>query len=143
MNVTAASLGLSNTKFVDPSGIGKNESTALDMAIIMAKVCENPELVQLLNLFEYELPAVSKRGKLHIWSKNTQLNKGNATYNADVSASRLGYTSASKWCVASMMNYNNNNVIAVVLKAEGTQFGDTKKLLEFGKVASSEGLSIN
>ena len=42
MNVTATSLGLTNKHFVDPSGIGKNESTALDMAIIMAKVCENP-----------------------------------------------------------------------------------------------------
>lgn len=143
MNVTATSLGLTNTVFVDPSGIGKNESTALDMAIIMAKVCENPELVQLLSLHEYELPAVKRRGKLHIWSKNTQLNKDNATYNADVTASRLAFTSASKWCIASMMNYYNNNVIAVVLKAEGTQFGDTKKLLEFGKAATTEDLAIN
>ena len=143
MNVTATSLGLTNTVFVDPSGIGKNESTALDMAIIMAKVCENPELVQLLSLHEYELPAVKRRGILHIWSKNTQLNKDNATYNADVAASRLAFTSASKWCIASMMNYNNNNVIAVVLKAEGTQFGDTKKLLEFGKAATAEDLAIN
>ena len=143
MNVTATSLGLTNTVFVDPSGIGKNESTALDMAIIMAKVCENPELVQLLSLHEYELPAVKRRGILHIWSKNTQLNKDNATYNADVAASRLAFTSASKWCIASMMNYNNNNIIAVVLKAEGTQFGDTKKLLEFGKAATAEDLAIN
>lgn len=142
MNATATSLGLTNTLFVDPSGIGKNESTAFDMAIIMAKVCENPELVQLLSLHEYVLPAAKKRDKLYLWSKNTQLNKDNATYNADVTASRLAFTNASKWCIASMMSYGNNNIIAVVLKAEGTQFGDTKKLLEFGKIASSEDLAV-
>ena len=143
MNVTAISLGLTNTVFVDPSGIGKNESTALDMAIIMAKVCENPELVKLLSLHEYELPAVKKRDKLHIWSKNSQLNKDGSSYNADVTASRLAFTNASKWCIASMMNYYNNNIIAVILKAEGSQFSDTKKLLEFGKAATTEDLAVN
>lgn len=143
MNVTATSLGLTNTHFVDPSGIGKNESTALDMAIIMAKVCENPELIQLLSLYEYELPAAKKRDKLHLWSKNSQLNKDNSTYNADVTSSRLAFTNASKWCISSMMSYYNNNVIAVVLKAEGSQFSDTKKLLEFGKIATTEDLSVH
>jgi D-alanyl-D-alanine carboxypeptidase len=142
MNVTATSLGLTNTHFVDPSGIGKNESTALDMSIIMAKVCENPELVKLLSLHEYVLPAAKRRDKLHLWSKNTQLNKDNSTYNADVAASRLAYTNASKWCISSMMSYYNNNIIAVVLKAEGSQFGDTKKLLEFGKIATTEDLAV-
>lgn len=143
MNMTAESLGLTNTHFVDPSGIGKNESTALDMAIIMAKVCENPELVNLLSLHEYELPAAKRREKLHLWSKNTQLNKDNSTYNADVAASRLAYTNASKWCISSMMSYYNNNIIAVVLKAEGSQFGDTRKLLEFGKIATTEDLAVH
>ena len=142
MNVTATNLGLTNTHFVDPSGIGKNESTAIDMAIIMAKVCENPELVKLLSLHEYILPAAIRRDKLHLWSKNTQLNKDNSTYNADVAASRLAFTNASKWCIASMMSYYNNNIIAVVLKAEGSQFSDTKKLLEFGKIATTEDLAV-
>ena len=142
MNTTATSLGLTNTHFVDPSGLGKNESTAMDLAIIMSKVCENPELVKLLSLHEYELPAAIRRGKLHLWSKNTQLNKGNSTYNADIAASRLAFTNASKWCIASMMSYYNNNIIAVVLKAEGSQFNDTKKLLEFGKIATTEDLAV-
>ena len=93
MNTTAVELGLTNTKFVDPSGIGENESTALDMAIIMAKVCENPELVELLTLTQYKLPKTQKRDQLILYSRNTMLNKDNATYNADVKASRLAYAS--------------------------------------------------
>ena len=42
-----------------------------------------------------------------------------------------------------MMSYYNNNIIAIVLRAEGSQFGDTKKLLEFGKIATTEDLAVN
>ena len=139
MNATALSLGLSNTKFVDPAGILKeNETTALDMAIIMGKVCENPELVNLLSLFQYTLPATSKREKLILYSRNTQLNKDASSYNADIAASRLAYTSNSKFCIASMMNVNGNHIVVVILKTSGTQFSDTKKILEFGKLALAE-----
>ena len=133
MNTTATELGLTNTKFVDPSGIGENESTALDMAIIMAKVCENPELVELLDLTQYKLPKTQKREQLILYSKNTMLNKDNATYNADVKASRLAYASTPKYCIASYIPLNNNNLYAVVLKANGQQFVATRKLIEYAK----------
>lgn len=133
MNTTATNLGLTNTKFVDPSGIGENETTALDMAIIMAKVCENPELVELLNLTQYKLPKTQKREQLILYSRNTMLNKDNATYNADVKASRLAYTNSPKYCIASLASLNNNNIIAVVLKAEGQQFVATRKLIDYAK----------
>lgn len=141
MNETATSFGLTNTKFVDPSGIGENETTALDMSIIMAKVCEKPELLELLKLYQYTLPAVSKRGQLIIYSRNTQLNKENATYNANVAASRLAHTSKAKFCIASLMQQNNQNYIAVVLKSEGQQFAATKKLFEFAKTV--DGIATN
>ena len=139
MNTTAASFGLTNTKFVDPAGIlDENETTALEMAVIMGKVCEKPELVELLRITQYTLPATEKREKLIIYNRNTQLTKEAGTYNADIAGSRMAYTSKSKYCIASLMNNNNNKIIAVILKAEGTQFGDTKKLMEFAKVASAE-----
>ena len=133
MNTTATELGLTNTKFVDPSGLGENETTALDMAIIMAKVCENPELIELLNLTQYKLPKTQKREQLILYSRNTMLNKDNATYSPDVKASRLAYASNPKYCIASYIPLNNNNIFAVVLKANGQQFVVTKKLIEYAK----------
>ena len=105
------------------------------MAVIMAKVCENQELVELLNLTQYKLPKAKKREQLILYSRNTMLNKDNATYNADVKASRLAYSSASKYCIASLTQQSNCNIIAVVLKAEGQQFTATKKLIEYAKTA--------
>ena len=93
MNETATTLGLTNTRFVNPSGINNESqhSSAKDMAILMAKVCENPELVKLLSLSQYTLPASKNREKLIMYSKNSQLLSSNSTYNADVVASRMGY----------------------------------------------------
>ena len=138
MNTTCTNLGLTNTHFVDPAGINDNNtSTALEMAVIMGKVCENQQLAELLSLYQYTMPATASREKLILYGRNTQLNKEASSYNADVAASRLAYTSNSKFCVASMMNYNNNQIITVVLKAEGSQFNDTKKTLEFGKLSAA------
>lgn len=140
MNDTALSLNMTNTTFVNPSGISSDQqfSSAYDMSIIMSKVCANPELVDLLHLSLYVLPKTKKREQLILYSKNTQLLNGNSTYNENVACSRMGYNSNSKYCISSAMNYNNCLIIATILKSSGTQFSDTRKLLEFGKKACDE-----
>ena len=139
MNETATSMGLQNTHFTDPAGIlENNESSALEMAIIMAKVCEKPELVELLSLSQYTFPKVERREELITYNKNSLLNRESGSYNVDVVASRMSFTTNSKHCISSLMNYNNQKIIAVVLKAEGSQFSDTKKLFEYAKVAIAE-----
>lgn len=140
MNSTAKSLGLENTYFENPSGITceAQQSSAKDMAIIMGKVCENEDLVKLLGITQYTLPKAKARDTLTLFTKNTQMIKTSSVYNKDVVCSRLGYNSKAKYCIASMMNYNGNTVIAVALKANGSQFNDTKKLLDFGKIACEQ-----
>lgn len=140
MNATAKTLSLSNTYFTNPSGINdeSQQSSARDMAIIMSKVCENNELIELLSLYQYELPKAVRRDKLLLYSKNSHLNKANSGYNADVVCSRMGYNKKANYCIASMMSYNGNRIFAIILKAQGTQFSDTKKLLEYGKLACAE-----
>ena len=140
MNSTAKSLGLENTYFENPSGITceAQQSSAKDMAIIMGKVCENEDLVNLLGITQYTLPKAKARDTLTLFTKNTQMIKTSSVYNKDVVCSRLGYNSKAKYCIASMMNYNGDTVIAIALKANGSQFSDTKKLLDFGKIACEQ-----
>ena len=140
MNKTAKVLGLQNTTFTNPSGINDDQQLASchDLAIVMGKVCENDELVKLMSLSEYVLPAAKRREKLVLYSKNSQLGKANSSYNPDLACSRLGYNSKANYCVASMTNYKGNHIIAIILSAKGSQFSDTKKLLDFGKVACEE-----
>lgn len=145
MNETAKTLGLTNTTFVNPSGLSNNNqlSSALDMAKLMSKVCENNDLVELMKLTVYKLPAARKRKALILYGKNTQLTTGSSSYNPDVTCSRMGYNKKAMYCVASLMQVQGCDIIAVVLKAQGTQFGDTKKLFEYAKTACTEDLQKN
>lgn len=140
MNVTAKAIGCQNTNFTNTSGLNDENqfSTAYDLALIMDKVTENPDLVNLLSLTQYTLPETQKRDKLILFSKNSALISNGAHYNADLTCSRLGYTSSSGYTMASMCNYQGNRLIAIVLKAKGSQFEDTKKLINFAKLCYEE-----
>lgn len=140
MNQTAKDIGCTNTNFVNPSGLNNDGqlTTAYDMSLIMDKVTANDELVKLLSLSQYTLPAAKRRDKLMLFTRNTILNKESPNYNADVTCSRMGYTSKTGYTMASMCNYKGNRLIVVILKAKGSHFEDTKKLIDFAKLCYEE-----
>lgn len=140
MNQTIKSWGCLHTNFANPTGLNHDAqvTTVYDMAIIMDKVSSNPHLKTFLSLTSYTLPATASRGAKQLTSKNNLMKPGNSSYYAGLGASRMGYTSKAKYTVASQLDYNGNRIVSVVLKANGSQFTDTIKLLNYAKVASIE-----
>ena len=140
MNQTVKSFGCNNTNLVNPTGLNNDlqVTTVLDMAIIMDKITEIPQLTQFLSLTKYTLPATSHRKSLVLYSKNTIIAEGSSNHYQGVVASRLGYTSKALYTIASVLVYNNVKFIAVVLHANGTQFSDTKKLFNYAKTIFPE-----
>lgn len=146
MNQTVKSWGCVATNFTNPTGLNNSAqvTTTYDMAIIMDKVTSNPVLKLMLQQPAYVLPATVHRGALALTTSNKLLVPGDKNYYAGISASRLGYTSKAKYTMASELDYNGQRLIAIVLNANGSQFTDTTKLLNFGKVASIEaGSNVN
>lgn len=137
MNQVVMNLGCVGTVFANPTGLNNDiqKTNTYDVAVIMDAVTMNENIKIMLGLTRYKLPATNSRGALNLISKNSLLDKTSSQYYKGVVASRLGYTSKAKYTMASMIDYNGNKLIAVVLKANGSQFSDTKKLLDFGKVA--------
>lgn len=140
MNSTIKQWGCIGTTFANPSGLNNDmqKTNVYDMAIIMDKATQNATLKTFLTLTSYQLPATSTKSARTIHSKNTLLSSGSAQYYQGIGASRMGYTSKAKYTMASEVDYNGNRLIAVVLKANGSQFADTKKLLNYAKVACVE-----
>lgn len=140
MNETAKTMGCTNTNFVNTSGLNNDAqlTTAYDMGLIMDYVTAKPELVKLMSLSTYTLPAAKRRDKLILYSRNTMLSKDSPNYNADVTCSRMGYTSKTGYTMASMCNYKGNRLIVVILKETGSHFENTKKLIDFAKLAYEE-----
>lgn len=145
MNQTAKSWGCVSTNFTNPTGLNnKNQlTTTYDMAVIMDKATASPELKIMLSQERYVLPATAHRKALTLTTKNRILIKGDANHYDGVLASRMGYTSRALYTIASELDYNGQRFIVVVLKSNMTQWTDTKKLLNFAKVASLEASANN
>ena len=140
MNQTAKDMGCINTVFTNPSGLNNASqvTTVYDMTLIMDKVAANPVLAEFMRLQAYTLPATTSRGALTLYSKNSLLLPSSSVYYSGLEASRMGYTSVARYTLASSTNFNGQRLIAVVLKSNGTQFSDSKKLLNFAKTVCLE-----
>ena len=55
----------------------------------------------------------------------------------------MGYTSKTLYTIASELDYNGQKIIVVALRTKDSQWTDTKKLLNFAKIASLEPSAIN
>lgn len=139
MNQTVKNWGCVATNFVNPTGLNNDAqiTNTYDAAIIMDKVSADPTLKLMLQQAAYTLPATAHRAAKALTTTNQLLIKGNKNYYAGIT-SKMGYTSKAKYTIASEIDYNGQRLIAVVLKANGSQFTDTTKLLNYAKVASLE-----
>ena len=144
MNQTVKNWGCVGTTFTNPTGLNNNSqvTNTYDAAIIMDMVTSDPTLKLMLQQQSYVLPATAHRGAKTLTTTNQLLIKGNKNYYTGLSASKMGYTSKAKYTIASQLDYNGQRIIAVVLNANGSQFTDSTKLLNFAKVASLEAAAV-
>ena len=134
MNAKARQLGCTDTNFANASGLNsdQNYSTARDLAVITRAAFANSTIRDIAATSSYSLPATPSRGKLDITNSNKLL-KGGAEYYDGIIAGKTGYTSKAGSCLASEISYGGRELVAVVLKATGTQWSDTKAMFNYAK----------
>src|SRR5699024_5832825 len=117
MNKKVESLGLTNTRFQNASGLpAENQySTAYDMAMISKELLTYETITDYTSIYEDYL---RKGEKDEFWLVNT--NKLVRFYpGAD--GLKTGYTSEAKYCLSATANRDNMRVIAVVLGADSVK----------------------
>lgn len=128
MNERAAELGMTNTSFVNCTGLDDNEmhtSTARDVALM------SRELIKHEKIFEYTT----------IWTDTIRggafglanTNKLIRFYNG-ANGLKTGSTSKAKFCLSATAERGDMQLIAVVLGAPSSaeRFSDAKSLLDYG-----------
>ena len=128
MNSEAYSLGLSNTRFDDPTGLSSvNQSTAEELLKLAQQIYWNyPDIFKITrtpSVFITELNS----GR-HILVKNIN----NFAGEQDFLGGKTGYTDEASGNLLSIFSYNRKPVLIIVLGGED-RFGDTEKLLEWFK----------
>jgi serine-type D-Ala-D-Ala endopeptidase (penicillin-binding protein 7) len=139
MNAQARLLGMSNTRFVDPTGLAPgNISSPQDLARMVAAASAYPRIREYSTTPELQVTLPNAKRTMG-FSNTNQLVK---SQNWDIGLSKTGYISEAGKCLVMQATIANNPVVIVLLDSWGrlTRIGDAnriKKWLEVNKLPAA------
>lgn len=129
MNKRAESLGLTNTRFDNPSGLqgdGVQYTTAYDLLILTKYALDNyPEFRKTVSTAEYIIPQTLKHKSFELYNETNLL----TTYEG-VRGVKTGYTPEAGFCLVTYIDYKGHKLIGVILNSENRR-GEMKNLLDY------------
>jgi D-alanyl-D-alanine endopeptidase (penicillin-binding protein 7) len=137
MNEKAKELGLTSTKYADPSGLlAANLSSAYDIARLIAYVSGDDRITAIMQKQTYS--ATASRRKINIHSTNRLVRDG----DIDVQAGKTGFIRKAGYCLATLLRLPQGGpqVAIVVLGAStsATRFGEAQNLFNWMATKASD-----
>jgi D-alanyl-D-alanine carboxypeptidase len=121
MNQKAQEWKMLQTNFVDPTGLGKNLSTARDLFIMLTKIySETPEIFNFTRLEKVVI-----NGKI-LWTTNLLLPK----YSSIIVGAKTGYKETAGENLVMILKFDNSPFIGVVLLDSKNRFNDAEKIIK-------------
>jgi len=120
MNKQAQEWKMLHTNFVDPTGLGKNFSTARDLFILLTKIySQQPEIFNLTRLDK-----VTINNKI-IWTTNLLLPK----YSSIIVGAKTGYKETAGENLAMILKFDNSPFIVVIILDSKDRWSDAEKII--------------
>lgn len=114
MNIKAHYLGMIDTKFVDPTGLGvMNYSTAYDLIKLVRSAEMYPEIVKASSMSEVK---IKHKKKFHVFRNTNPL-----TATKEFIVSKTGYIRAAGGCIVMMLDTDMGRRIVVLLNSKNTK----------------------
>ena len=145
MNEKAKEIGALNTHFENPNGLPNENhlTTAYDLAMISKYAMENKDFRDIVKNYTYVIPQTNKKDEARYLKSSNRLLYSTRKIEVDneivpikyegVNGVKSGYTKAAQQCLVSSATRGEQNLICVVLKAQGPNvYVDTHKLLDYG-----------
>lgn len=136
MNQYAASIGCTNTHFVNPSGLHDDNhyTTARDMALIAREAMQDEIFRKIASTTTYALPRTNMHGSRRLDSKMAELFGSDSAVYPAANGIKTGYTSKAGYCFVGSATKNGVTFISVVFNCGSYAkcWSDTKKLMEYG-----------
>ena len=128
MNDMARQLGLTNTHYLDPSGlIADNVSSAYDMSHLIAFAAGDKTLGPIMRTAEYTIK--TPRRQIQIHSTNKLLNT-----DIDVRGGKTGFIAKAGYCLATLLQVPKGSQVAVVVLGaanSATRFWEARHLFNW------------
>lgn len=129
MNDKAKSLGLTDTKFSNPSGLqgdGEQYTTTADLLVITRYALDNfPIFVKVVATPEHDLPATATHGTYHLVNETNLL----TTYEG-VKGVKTGFTPEAGLCLVTYLDFGGHKIIGILLNSQNRR-GEMKELLDY------------
>lgn len=130
MNAKAAELGLTSTRYADPSGLlADNVSSAYDMAKLITYVSDDPRITDIMRKQYYSFKV--GRTTIRVHSTNQLVMNG----ELDVQAGKTGFIRKAGYCLATLLRLPEGGpqVAVVVLgaKSNAGRFSETRNLFNW------------
>ena len=133
MNERAKSLGMTDTVFVNATGLPKEggHSTAHDVALMLRELTKHERY--------YDYSKIWLEDYTHPDGRVTTLTNTNkfVRFYEECDGGKTGFTSEAKFCLAASAHRGDTALISVVIGAEDgkTRFAESKRLLSYGFAA--------
>jgi len=126
MTAVAKALGLSRTRFTDPTGLRGNTSTAREMAIALRAALEDDVLRAIMREESAEVVSKDHYARIHYGTTNQPLVAG----KWDITGGKTGYTRPAGYCFITGAKLGEHQVVMAFLGADGkdSRFGDFNRL---------------
>lgn len=116
MNKKAEDLGLSDTRFTNPSGLegdGDQYSTVKDLLILTRYALQKQEFARIVSTYEYNIPQDSNHKAYTLYNETNLL-----TSYEGVKGVKTGYTDEAGMCLVTYLDYRGHKIIAILLNSE-------------------------
>jgi D-alanyl-D-alanine endopeptidase (penicillin-binding protein 7) len=134
MNQRARSLGMTDTRYVEPTGLSsQNQSSANDLAVLAAKAYNEPMLREL---------STSQGREVAVGSRTLQYNNTNGLIKNpqwDIGLQKTGYISEAGRCLVMQAQVAGRKLIMVFLDSTGkfSRMGDAERVRKWLEQKSS------
>jgi D-alanyl-D-alanine endopeptidase (penicillin-binding protein 7) len=134
MNQRARSLGMTDTRYVEPTGLSsQNQSSANDLAVLAAKAYNEPMLREL---------STSQGREVAVGSRTLQYNNTNGLIKNpqwDIGLQKTGYISEAGRCLVMQAQVAGRKLIMVFLDSTGkfSRIGDAERVRKWLEQKSS------
>lgn len=130
MNQKAQALGLSDTKFSNPSGLqgdGEQYTTVADLLVMTKYALENfPLFAEVAATFSQTIPATATHQAYYLENETNLL----SSYPG-VRGVKTGYTPEAGMCLVTYLDYEGHRIVGVLLNSENRR-QEMKDMLDYG-----------
>lgn len=139
MNAKARMLGMTDTKYVEPTGLSsRNQSSARDLAILVNNAYKNPVLRELTTSPGYEVAV----GRRTLQYNNTNRLVKNPLW--EIGLQKTGYISEAGQCLVMQAKVAGRHLIMVFLDSAGklSRIGDAERVRKWVETLAPSNASI-